>query len=85
LRGDLLVSDVNEYLNLELPDVADTLGGLVLSELGRPPEVGEEITTGDMVVRVEAMDDLSVAEVSLLPGPANMISQVGEWEVADHE
>jgi hypothetical protein len=38
-----------------------------------------------MVVRVEAMDDLSVAEVSLLPGPANMISQVGEWEVADHE
>ncbi|MFZ0546609.1 MAG: hemolysin family protein [Candidatus Promineifilaceae bacterium] len=85
LRGDLLVSDVNEYLNLDLPDVADTLGGLVLSELGRPPEVGDEISTGNTVIRVEAMDDLSVLEVSLLPGPSNVISQVGEWEVAKHE
>ncbi|MFN2189847.1 MAG: hemolysin family protein, partial [Candidatus Promineifilaceae bacterium] len=29
LRGDLLVSDVNEYLSLQLPDTADTLSGLV--------------------------------------------------------
>jgi CBS domain containing-hemolysin-like protein len=85
LRGDLLVSDVNEYLNLDLPDVADTLGGLILSELGRPPEVGDEIKTGNMVVRVESMDDLSVQEVSLLPGASNVISSVGEWEIADHE
>jgi putative hemolysin len=85
LRGDLLVSDVNEYLNLNLPDVADTLGGLILSELGRPPEVGDEIPTGDALIRVETMDDRSVTEVSLLPGPSNMISQVGEWEVGDHE
>ncbi len=85
LRGDLLVSDVNEYLNLELPDVADTLGGLILSELGRPPEVGDEINTGNTIIRVETMDDLSVLEVSLLPGPASVISHVGEWEVGDHE
>lgn len=85
LRGDLLVSDVNEYLNLDLPEVADTLGGLVLSELGRPPEVGNEVTSGGMVIRVEAMEDLSVLEVSLLPGPSNVINQVGEWEVAEHE
>jgi CBS domain containing-hemolysin-like protein len=85
LRGDLLVSDVNEYLSLSLPDVADTLGGLILSELGRPPEVGDEITTGSTVIRVETMDDLSVMEVSLLPGPSSVISHVGEWEVADHE
>jgi CBS domain containing-hemolysin-like protein len=85
LRGDLLVTDVNEYLNLELPDVADTLGGLVLSELGRPPEVGEEITAGNTVIRVETMDDLSVTEVSLLPGSSSVISHVGEWEVANHD
>lgn len=85
LRGDLLVADVNEYLNLDLPDVADTLGGLVLSELGRPPEVGDEITTGNMVVRVETMDDLSVQEVSLLPETPGAIANVGEWEIADHE
>jgi putative hemolysin len=85
LRGDLLVADVNEYLNLDLPDVADTLGGLVLSELGRPPEVGDEITIGNMVVRVETMDDLSVQEVSLLPETPGVIANVGEWEIADHE
>jgi len=85
LRGDLLVSDVNEYLNLDLPDVADTLGGLVLSELGRPPEVGDEIEAGHMAIRVESMDDLSVQEVSLLPGSPNAIANVGEWEIADHE
>lgn len=85
LRGDLLVSDVNEYLDLELADVADTLGGLILSELGRPPEVGDEITSGNTVIRVEAMDDLSVLEVSLLPDKTSNISQVSEWEVAEHD
>ncbi len=85
LRGDLLVADVNEYLNLELADVADTLGGLILSELGRPPEVGDEITSGNIEIRVEAMDDLSVMEVSLLPDPSNEIGSVSEWQVADYE
>jgi CBS domain containing-hemolysin-like protein len=85
LRGDLLVSDVNEYLNLELADVADTLGGLVLSELGRPPKVGDEVSSGNTVIRVEAMDDLSVLEVSLLPELSNQISPVSEWEVGEHE
>ncbi len=85
LRGDLLVTDVNEYLRLDLPDVADTLGGLVLSELGHPPEVGDELTFGDTVIRVESMVDLGVSEVSLQTPPTGVRTQVGEWEVADHE
>lgn len=85
LRGDLLVSDVNEYLNLNLPDVADTLSGLVLSEFGRPPKVGDEVTVGDTIIRVEVMADLGVSEVSLQTTPAQVSSQVGEWEVASHE
>ena len=85
LRGDLLVSDVNEYLKLDLPDSADTLGGLVLSELGRPPAVGDEIAIGDTVIRVESMVDLGVSEVSVQTAPTEIHAQVGEWEVADHE
>lgn len=86
LRGDLLVTDVNEYLGLKLPDDgADTLSGLVLSELGRPPAVADEIQVGDTVIRVEKMVDLGVAEVSLqIPG-GQIITQIGEWEVIDHE
>jgi len=83
LRGDLLVTDVNEYLGLTLPDdEADTLGGLIFSELGRPPEEGDEVTVGmpGTVIRVETIEDRSITEVSLLP-PAGEIPHVAEWEV----
>lgn len=85
LRGDLLVTDVNEYLGLTLPDdEADTLGGLIFSELGRPPEEGDEVTVGmpGTVIRVETIEDRSITEVSLLP-PAGEIPHVAEWEVDD--
>jgi CBS domain containing-hemolysin-like protein len=85
LRGDLLVSDVNEYLSLQLPDTADTLSGLVISELGRPPNVGDEIKVGEIVIRVEAMVDLGVSEVSLETEQNDIHDQVGEWEVGNHE
>jgi len=85
LRGDLLVADVNEYLLLDLPDNADTLGGLVLSQLGRPPEVGDEIAIGETVIRVESMADLGVSEVSLQTAATNIHLQVGDWEVANNE
>lgn len=85
LRGDLLVADVNEYLQLNLPDSADTLGGLVLSELGRPPEVGDEVAIAETVIRVESMADLGVSEVSLQTAMINNSPHVGDWEVGDHE
>lgn len=88
LRGDLLVADVNEYLTLGLPDDgADTLSGLVFSELGRAPEEGEEVTIGATTIRVESLEDLGVQEVSLLlpPIPDDMDKPFTEWEVAEHE
>jgi putative hemolysin len=84
LRGDLLVADVNEYLELDLPDTADTLSGLVISELGRPPSIGDEIIIGDTVIRVEMMADLGVSEVSLQSSTTNISARVGEWEVGNH-
>jgi CBS domain containing-hemolysin-like protein len=87
LRGDLLVTDVNEYLDLDLPtDVADTLGGLVFSELGRPPVAGDEVRVDSVVICVEAVAGLSISEVSLqLPPSNNRVTTFTEWEVADHE
>ncbi len=85
LRGDLLVADVNEYLALDLPLEADTLSGLVFSLSGGVPAVGGEITTGDTVIRVEAMEDLGVQEVSLQLPPTDTFSSMTEWEVMDHE
>jgi CBS domain containing-hemolysin-like protein len=87
LRADLLVSDVNEYLELHLPeDNADTLGGLVFSELGRLPAVGDKVTFGEIIIRVEAMSDPGVSEVSLkLPPTQNADDPFIEWEVVDHD
>jgi CBS domain containing-hemolysin-like protein len=85
LRGDLLVSDVNEYLELSLPDAADTLSGLIFSELGRPPRVGDEIQLDDTTIRVEAMADPGVSEISLQLPPSEMVIPFSEWEVAEHE
>ncbi|MEM7334195.1 MAG: hemolysin family protein [Chloroflexota bacterium] len=86
LRGDLLVSDVNEYLELDLPEeTADTLGGLIISELGHPPKEGEEITIGTTVIQVEQMEDYGVQEVSLILAQENNVSSYSEWEVEDYE
>ncbi|MBK8984729.1 MAG: HlyC/CorC family transporter [Chloroflexi bacterium] len=85
LRGDLLVADVNEYLELNLPTEADTLSGLVFSVLGRPPVEHEVVVVGDTPIRIEAMADLGVSEVSLQLPPLDEMSGFSEWEVADHE
>lgn len=82
LRGDLLVNDVNEYLGLTLPDEADTLSGLVISKLGRPPEVGDVVQIGTTKLRVEALRDLGVGEVSIDdPSLTGRDVAVHEWEV----
>jgi CBS domain containing-hemolysin-like protein len=85
LRGDLLVADVNEYLDLSLPDdEADTLGGLVFNQLGHLPKIGDEVKTGTpaTTIRVEAMAGRSITEVSLLPA-GDAPPHISEWEV-DH-
>jgi len=85
LRADLLIADINEYLNLDLPnEEADTLGGLVFSRLGRPPVVGDEVTIKGLTIRVEAIADLGISEISFrLPTTGDF--KIGEWEVAPNE
>jgi CBS domain containing-hemolysin-like protein len=86
LRADLLVGDVNEYLELELPEeAADTLSGLVFSGLGRPPVVGDEARFNDVLIRVETMEDLGVGEVSLTLPPREADSPFTEWDMAEHD
>lgn len=70
LRGDLLVSVVNDLLGLDLPhEEVNTVGGLVMATLGRPPNVGEEVVVDGITLRVEAVSGQAVREVSLRPPP----------------
>ncbi|HEX8681732.1 MAG TPA: hemolysin family protein [Ardenticatenaceae bacterium] len=70
VRGDLLVSQFNELLRANLPtEVANTVGGLVLDELGRVPVVGDEAEIAGIHFRVEAVAGRSVRELSFTTPP----------------
>ncbi|MCK9795772.1 hemolysin family protein [Isoptericola sp. 4D.3] len=56
--GVLRPDELEERTGLVVPEgpAYETLGGLVMAELGRVPEVGDEVATHDVRLRVEAMD-----------------------------
>ncbi len=90
LRGDLLVTDVNEYLQLNLPDDSiDSMSGLIFSTLGRAPTEKEEVLIGGVRIRVEEMEDLGIAELSLKLEQDDIVegidADIDEWEVMDHD
>ncbi len=63
--ASLHVSEVNEALGLELPEESDyeTLGGFVLSEIGRFPSAGESFTSEGVTFRVSEASDRRVLRV----------------------
>lgn len=53
VSGGMLVEDLEEALNVELSDRdEDTIGGVVLSELGRNPAVGDKVEVGPVSIEV---------------------------------
>ena len=71
--GMLRPDELDEYTGIEVPEGAayETLGGLVMAELGRLPEVGDEVTVdhagGHVLLRVEAMDGRRVERIRVRP------------------
>jgi CBS domain containing-hemolysin-like protein len=67
VRGDMLVDDLNDRLDLKLAhDFANTIGGLVMEELGRIPQVGDIVEVNGVRLHVEVVENLSVSQVSLV-------------------
>jgi putative hemolysin len=70
VRGDTLISDLNDWLDLYLDNAeVDTIGGLFLNEIGRVPEARDEIVIGDLTLRVDEMDGNAIRTISLLVSP----------------
>ena len=66
IRGDTLVVDLNEMLELKLPDEdVDTVGGLVLNQFTRVPAIGDEVEIEGLTFRVEKMRGRGIAAVKL--------------------
>jgi CBS domain containing-hemolysin-like protein len=66
VRGELHLDEINELLGTVLSsDMVDTIGGLVSTNLGKIPSVGEVAQVDGLQIGVERMDANRVAEVSI--------------------
>ncbi len=67
LDGLILITEVNDEFKLHIVDANyDTLGGHIMGQLERIPEVGDTVTEDGVTWRVEAMDGMRVERVTLL-------------------
>lgn len=67
LDGRYLICDLNELLDLDIPDEdVDTIGGYICGEAGRIPEAGEELSIHDgLSVRILKADRRKILTVSV--------------------
>ena len=85
--GLLRIDEVARATGYNAPEGEyETLGGLVLSELGRIPDVGDEVVLpdaisgeddddGGWIARVQQMDERRIDRVLLTPVPADVIAE----------
>jgi CBS domain containing-hemolysin-like protein len=68
IDGLMPIDDFNEHFNLNLRDPHyDTIAGFVLGHLGRLARIGDTVVVDGVRLRVEAMDGLRIARLSLSP------------------
>jgi len=66
IDGLVLVSDVNQQFDLHIDrDTYTTVGGYVLGQLGRRPQMGDTVAIENRTMRVDALDGIRVARVWL--------------------
>jgi len=67
IDGLTLIEAVNQQLSLNLSDPHyDTIAGYFLGKLGRIPKIGDMVESGGVQLKVETMDGLRIARLSLL-------------------
>lgn len=68
VNGLVLISEFNRRLDSAIDDPSfDTIGGFVFGRIGRKPELGDEIVTDGLRFRVEALDGLRIAQLTVAP------------------
>ena len=66
VRGDVLLDDLNDHYAFDLhSETSDTIAGLLLDELGRPPRVGDEAELEEVHLRAEEVNGLVIQQVRL--------------------
>lgn len=70
IEGAMLIKEANEELGLRLPvsEDYDTVAGLILDSLGHIPILNEQITYGNIALRVTGMDGFKISSVQISLG-----------------
>ncbi len=72
------VEDFNEYLKTDLPDDEfDTIGGLVVHQIGHLPKRGERVVMGNLLFKVLRADSrrIHMLQLTVLPRPVELQQQ----------
>ncbi len=70
VRGDMLIANLNDLLDISLPhEAASTVGGLIMALLGRVPQVGDKVEIEGICLHVEAVAHHSVTAVCITLPP----------------
>ena len=76
--GQAAISDLSEHLDEELPEGDyDTLGGFLTNQVGRVPQVGEEIVWENVKFNITAADERKVAQVEISKIPSDNEDEPG--------
>ena len=68
VSGLLSLEDVRERFELVLDDpFYNTIGGYIFGQLGRRPDIGDEVNVDGTVLRVAALDGLRIDRVDICP------------------
>lgn len=81
VRGDLLLDELEQHFELDLDDdVADTIGGFVMAQLGRVPKLGDSVDHENVHFEVESVDGFAVGTVliDLQNGGSEEIEEIEE-------
>ena len=67
VRGEVNVDEVNEELDLDLPEGEEfeTLAGFIFNRAGRLVEEGEEIDYGVITIRIEQVDNTRIMKARI--------------------
>jgi CBS domain containing-hemolysin-like protein len=66
VNGAVPIEDIEEMVPLgDYEHDVDTVGGLALAELSRPPMEGDEVTINDVLFRVEETEGLAIRRLSI--------------------
>jgi putative hemolysin len=66
IRGEMSITHVNNQLHLNI-DTSDafTIGGFFMNELGRIPQTGDEVTSGNVRLKADVVNEKAIESIIL--------------------